>query len=40
MTANTLTIRGLTAPQGLHDHGHITSGQHVLIVGAAGGEDG
>jgi NADPH:quinone reductase-like Zn-dependent oxidoreductase len=35
--AAALPISGLTAWQGLFDHGHLTAGQTVLIHGAAGG---
>jgi NADPH:quinone reductase-like Zn-dependent oxidoreductase len=35
--AAALPISGLTAWQGLFDHGHLTTGQTVLIHGAAGG---
>ncbi|HEX4226075.1 MAG TPA: NADP-dependent oxidoreductase [Pseudonocardiaceae bacterium] len=35
--AAALPISGLTAWQGLFDHGHLTIGQTVLIHGAAGG---
>jgi NADPH:quinone reductase-like Zn-dependent oxidoreductase len=35
--AAALPISGLTAWQGLFDHGHLTVGQSVLIHGAAGG---
>ncbi|MEV7323844.1 NADP-dependent oxidoreductase [Streptomyces sp. NPDC093970] len=35
--AASLVISGLTAWQGLFDHGHLTAGQTVLIHGAAGG---
>ncbi|MGV9212981.1 NADP-dependent oxidoreductase [Micromonospora sp. RB23] len=35
--AAALPISGLTAWQGLFDHGHLTSGQSVLVHGAAGG---
>jgi NADPH:quinone reductase-like Zn-dependent oxidoreductase len=35
--AAALPISGLTAWQGLFDHGHLTTGQSVLIHGAAGG---
>jgi NADPH:quinone reductase-like Zn-dependent oxidoreductase len=35
--AATLPISGLTAWQGLFDHGRLTAGQTVLIHGAAGG---
>ncbi|MDH6513858.1 NADPH:quinone reductase-like Zn-dependent oxidoreductase [Streptomyces sp. SAI-135] len=35
--AAALPISGLTAWQGLFDHGHLTTGQTVLIQGAAGG---
>jgi NADPH:quinone reductase-like Zn-dependent oxidoreductase len=35
--AAALPISGLTAWQGLFDHAHLTSGQAVLIHGAAGG---
>lgn len=36
-TAAALPISGLTAWQGLFDHGRLTAGQTVLIHGAAGG---
>ncbi|AHY45646.1 NADPH:quinone reductase and related Zn-dependent oxidoreductase [Rubrobacter radiotolerans] len=35
--AAALTISGLTALQGLRDHGRVGPGQEVLIVGASGG---
>lgn len=35
-TAASLPISGLTAWQGLFDHGHLTAGQTVLVHGAAG----
>src|SRR6202000_1147579 len=35
--AAALPISGLSAWQGLFDHGHLTAGQTVLINGAAGG---
>lgn len=35
--AAALPISGLTAWQGLFDHGHLTAGQTVLVHGAAGG---
>lgn len=35
--AAALPMPGLTAWQGLFDHGHLTSGQSVLVSGAAGG---
>ncbi|TDC39780.1 NADP-dependent oxidoreductase [Micromonospora sp. 15K316] len=35
--AAALPISGLTAWQGLFDHGHLTTGQTVLVHGAAGG---
>ncbi|MDG4840076.1 NADP-dependent oxidoreductase [Micromonospora sp. WMMD967] len=35
--AAALPISGLTAWQGLFDHGHLTTGQSVLVHGAAGG---
>ena len=35
--AAALPISGLTAWQGLFDHGRLTTGQTVLIHGAAGG---
>jgi NADPH:quinone reductase-like Zn-dependent oxidoreductase len=35
--AATLPMPGLTAWQGLFSHGHLTSGQSVLVNGAAGG---
>jgi NADPH:quinone reductase-like Zn-dependent oxidoreductase len=37
VTAAALPISGLTAWQGLFDHGHLQTGQSVLIHGAAGG---
>ncbi|MUL76943.1 NADP-dependent oxidoreductase [Mycobacterium sp. CBMA226] len=37
VTAAALPISGLTAWQGLFTHGHLTTGQTVLIHGAAGG---
>jgi NADPH:quinone reductase-like Zn-dependent oxidoreductase len=36
-TAAALPISGLTAWQGLFDHAHLTTGQTVLVHGAAGG---
>jgi NADPH:quinone reductase-like Zn-dependent oxidoreductase len=36
IVAAALPISGLTALQGLFDHGHLTAGQTVLIHGAAG----
>lgn len=35
--ASTVAISGLTALQGLRDHGRIEPGQEVLIIGASGG---
>src|SRR3954451_18006159 len=35
--AATLPLAGLTALQGLHDHGRLQAGQAVVIVGAGGG---
>lgn len=37
VTAAALPISGLTSWQGLFDHGHLETGQTVLIHGAAGG---
>lgn len=37
VTAAALPISGLTAWQGLFDHGHLTAGQRVLVHGVAGG---
>jgi NADPH:quinone reductase-like Zn-dependent oxidoreductase len=37
VTAAALPISGLTSWQGLFDHGHLETGQSVLIHGAAGG---
>ena len=35
--AAVVAISGLTALQGLRDHGHVEPGQKVLITGASGG---
>lgn len=35
--AGAIGVAGLTALQGLRDHGHVQSGQRVLIYGAGGG---
>ncbi|NMN98825.1 NAD(P)-dependent alcohol dehydrogenase [Antrihabitans stalactiti] len=35
--AAALPISGITALQGLRDSGHVAAGQHVLVIGAAGG---
>lgn len=37
VTAAALPVAGLTAWQALFDHGHLTTGQTVLVHGAAGG---
>lgn len=37
VTAASLPISGLTAWQGLFEHGHLEAGQSVLVHGAAGG---
>ncbi|WP_116951904.1 NADP-dependent oxidoreductase [Jiangella endophytica] len=37
VTAASLPISGLTAWQGLFEHGHLRSGESVLVHGAAGG---
>ncbi|MEV8331263.1 NADP-dependent oxidoreductase [Streptomyces niveus] len=37
VTASALPVSGLTAWQALFDHGHLTTGQTVLVHGAAGG---
>ena len=35
--AAVVAVSGLPALQGLRDHGRVTPGQHVLIIGASGG---
>jgi NADPH:quinone reductase-like Zn-dependent oxidoreductase len=35
--AATVPLAGLTALQGLRDHGRVAAGQHVMIIGASGG---
>jgi NADPH:quinone reductase-like Zn-dependent oxidoreductase len=35
--AATIAVSGLTALQGLRDHGKVQPGQHVLVIGASGG---
>ena len=37
LQAAALPLGGLTAWQALHEHAHVTAGQHVLVHGGAGG---